>query len=74
MAVKNNAAYFALKNGTKCLFYSINSNNAKLHSAYGVSTSCDSKCGSDMVWDGLKCGGLTSVSVFKLGVLMINVK
>lgn len=69
IAVANNADYFGLKNGTTCVFgLSIAGN----YSINGPSNSCNSACGSDSIWSGMHCGGLTSLSIFKLGVSFSN--
>lgn len=64
--MKNSADFFGLKNGTQCMFGLTTSNN----SINGVSSQCNSACGIDQVWNGMSCGGSSSVSIFKLGVLI----
>lgn len=69
MAVANNADYFGLKNGTICLFGLSTPSNFSIN---GPSSSCNSVCGADSIWGGMHCGGISSLSIFKLGVFYFN--
>lgn len=66
IAVKNGVDYFGLKNGTLCMFGLSDDDN---FSSNGASKDCNSICGTDKTSKGMQCGGASSISIFKLGVI-----
>lgn len=64
LAVRSRSEYFALRNGTTCMYGEADKN----YLTKWESPSCYSRCGTNQESQGLNCGGSMVNSVYKLGV------